>query len=382
MLNISMREKIKKSLTFFYGKSRDLIEIIFQNSANNQFRIQKEQPERFDSYIQLKRYQKRIRKVALLAFLATVFLFIGILISPVFFVPEKKSEIFIPSGRGDILISNVSKSQASVIFKTMDSANQNRPLVTAAVVEIFEDENLSKIVKRTDVQDYAVTHIVSLDGLEEGRIYYLKILASESKGMENPRKVTLWGGKEPIAVYATGSIVPTCLESGSLNIISAGSSRKEIKPATEDASNIENPISSQAGETSVFSASESSEEVESESLRVLTVANESYLHGREKVQTIISWETNLPGTSVLVYREDEVRDEKEVVISEEKVRKHAAVLTTLKPGTVYYFKVKSEDGKGEEAVSSEYSLRTPLPKDTVLEMIGGNFRALVRQMGL
>ena len=377
-----MRKKIKKALTFCYSKSKDCVEIIFQSPASNQLRLQREQAGRFGSYVQLKRYQKHIRKVALRVFLAIVFLFIGILIGPAIFTPEKSAEIFIPSGRGDILISNVSKSQASVIFKTLDSANQNKPLATSALVEVFTDEGLSELVKKTEPHDFAVTHIIPIEGLEEGKIYYLKISASESKDMEKSKEVSSWGGKEPIAVYATGDVIPTCLASGSAGVKDPALSQSETVPmgAEDPAVEITTPV--QDGESEIFMVSSSDEIEKPETLRVLGVANENYLHGREKVQTIISWETNLPGTSVLVYREEREGDEKEVRISEEKVIKHAAVLTTLKPGTVYYFKVKSEDGKGAEAVSSEYSLRTPHPKDTVLEMVGNNFKALVRQVGL
>ncbi len=368
-------------MTFCYSKSRDCVEIIFQSPANNQLRLQKEQAQRFGSYIQLKRYQKRIRKIALRVFLAAVFLLAGILISPIIFVPEKKAEIFIPSGRGDILISNVSKSQASVIFKTLDSANDNKPLATVASVEVFEDEGLSRFVKRTEVHDYAVTHIIPVEGLNEGRVYYLRILAAESQDMENAKIISSWGGKEPIAIYATGDVIPTCLAKNSIDHV-VGFIGDAQKLANDGATTAEVATVDSSDGQGIFSVSSAEEKDKAGALSVLGVQNENYLHGREKVQTIISWETNIPSTSALIYREEDEDDDKEIRINDELVTRHAAVLMTFKPGTVYYFKVKSEDSKGSMAMSSEYSLRTPRPKDTVMEMVGNNFKALVRQVGL
>ncbi len=372
-----MRKRIKRVFVLFYGKSRDYVEIIFKSPADNQMRIQKEQFGRFGSYIQLKKYQKHIRRLAFRIFLAILFLFIGILVGPAVFVPEKKAEIFIPNGRGDILISNVSKSQASVIFKTLDSANQNKPLATVSVVEIFEDENFEKIVKKTDVQDYAVTHIVPIEGLKGGKIYYIRILASETKDMDNSKTVSAWGGKEPIKIYASGDIIPTCFVEKTISAESSSDYLQNKKDSVKEIQVESIEFAKSPEEENDFL----SKKEDDNSLKILAVQNENYLHGREKVQTIISWETNFPSSSALIYRESDKEEEKEIKIDNEDMKKHAIVLMTLKTGTAYYFKVKSEDKKGNIAVSEEYSLRTPHPKDTVIEMVGNNFKELVRQMG-
>jgi F0F1-type ATP synthase epsilon subunit len=60
--------------------------------------------------------------------------------------------------------------------------------------------------------------------------------------------------------------------------------------------------------------------------------------------------------------------------------KHAAILTTFKAGTIYYFEAKSQDEKGNIAVSGEYSLHTPRPKANVLKAIVDNMEALIRQI--
>jgi len=368
-----MGKKFKKALTFCYGKSRDCVEIIFQSPASNQLRLQKKSDGRFGSYIQLKKYQKRLRKTALRVFLALIFVFVGIIVGPAIFVPEREAEIYIPSGKGDILISNVSKSQASVVFKTLDSANGNKPLATVADVEVFSDSQLQKFLKKIEAREYAVTHIVPLDGLEEGKTYYLKIKASEDKNMENSKEVNSWGGSDPIKFLAMGDVAPVCPTP-----IFASETKKDNSVGEMDMTG--EKISSSLEESGIFLASSVKSEDDGK-MRIFAVENENYLHGREKVQTIISWETNLPGDCVLIYRDEENGKENEVKSSSGMMEKHMVVLTTLKPGTVYYFKVKSQGKSGEIAVSDEYSLRTPRAKDTMLEMVGNNFKSLVRQIG-
>ncbi|HBP01172.1 MAG: hypothetical protein UX75_C0007G0041 [Candidatus Moranbacteria bacterium GW2011_GWE2_47_10] len=373
-----MRKKFKKAMTFCYSKTKDCVEIIFQSPASNQLRLQKEQAARFRSYSQLKRYQKYVRKVALRFFMGVALLFVGILMGPAIFEPERSADIYIPSGKGDILISNVSKNQASVVFKTLDAADENKPLATTAVVEAYLDPQYKTLFKSSDPQDYAVTHIVPLYGLQEGQLYYLRIKASESKSMENSKDIGLWGGSDPIVVYASGETVPTCV-----------AQTQSTADGAEGSQTAELADSVSSGEVSVAPSSENNTPKSApvsgqtkESLRIMGVQNESYLHGRDKVQTIISWETNNPSSSILIYRNDKDGKEEELKVSEEMKKEHAAVLTTLKPGEVYYFKVKSESASGESVSSSEYSLRTPRARDTILEMVGNNFKSLMDQIGL
>lgn len=60
--------------------------------------------------------------------------------------------------------------------------------------------------------------------------------------------------------------------------------------------------------------------------------------------------------------------------------RHAAVLTTLKAASTYYFSVKSVDGNGNDVVSDEHSIRTPKPQVTVSEKIVDSLKSIFQQV--
>ena len=104
------------------------------------------------------------------------------------------------------------------------------------------------------------------------------------------------------------------------------------------------------------------------------VLTDSALTQNDTVQTIISWNTDEPATTYLRYRESLTGDEKETKISDSYTTNHVAVSTLFKPGAVYYFKVKSVDESGNEAVSQDFSLLTPRQKENIIQIILSNFQ--------
>ncbi|MCR4283878.1 MAG: FG-GAP-like repeat-containing protein [Parcubacteria group bacterium] len=89
-----------------------------------------------------------------------------------------------------------------------------------------------------------------------------------------------------------------------------------------------------------------------------------------KVQTIISWTTNEPAKSKVVYWEgvDEPA-EPNVKEHDEFVTKHIVTLTNLKPGGVYRLKVESEDIAGQESISKPTAILTPKQSESVTQLI-------------
>lgn len=337
---------------------QEFVEMVFNGSAEYQIKIFKSGNKKFTSYTQLKRRQKNIRRALGLALLILISWLGGLLVAPVFFPQSAETEIYIPSGKGDILVSNVSKNQATVIFKTLDGANGNRPLATKAVVEFYEDENFTDLARRITEDEYAVTHIVAADSLQEGKVYFIKIVAQDSANPIHTKTVSTWGGgSEPIKVFTTGELVPVCVQSDKKN--------------EEKIEQVAYPIDTQQ---------EEDVENKSDKLSIESVMNESYLQPGNKVQGIISWMTNLPATTSITYREDQTGERKNLLISEDMGLKHAAVLTTLKPASVYYFTVESKDADGNVVTSEEYSLRTPRAQENIIHKIGNNFKELLIQI--
>ncbi|EKE19915.1 MAG: hypothetical protein ACD_8C00086G0006 [uncultured bacterium] len=93
----------------------------------------------------------------------------------------------------------------------------------------------------------------------------------------------------------------------------------------------------------------------------------------DKVQAIISWNTDEQSTTSVLYKEGRNAEAKEIDISEALSTNHVAVITSFKPGTVYYFNTKSVDASGNEAKSTDYALLTPRRKENIIQIIIGNF---------
>ncbi len=106
------------------------------------------------------------------------------------------------------------------------------------------------------------------------------------------------------------------------------------------------------------------------------IKTESALTQYDKVQAIINWKTNEKSKTSLVYREGKNGEDKEIKIPGDLTDTHIAVLTVLKPGLVYYFKVKAVDSSGNEAVSSDYALLTPRRKENIIQIIINNFQEI------
>ena len=354
--------RMKKLLKKLLNKiSPDIVEhydMVVHSAAENQMKIFQSKNKKFRSYSQLKRHQKRLRKIVGSIFLALLFIFIGIVLAPVVTPQEVKSEVYIPSGKADILIANVSKNQATIVFKTFDAANDNKPLATKAYVEAFEDQAYTKLAVVSEIDPYAVTHIIPVSGLVEGKTYYIRLTATDSSSEPSQKVVSSWGDiKDPIKVYAVGenTIAPACVPQTG-NVANQQPSNENNRPIS--------PIATAP--------------VDDGLLHINDVQNESHVFAGSKVQTIISWTTNFPASTVLMYREEKSNQEQELVVSGDMQKKHVAVLTTLNPESIYYFKAKAEDEKGDTLISDEYSLLTPKPVTSLVEKIKISFKSVVQ----
>ncbi|MFZ5982613.1 MAG: hypothetical protein ACOYS2_03545, partial [Patescibacteria group bacterium] len=106
------------------------------------------------------------------------------------------------------------------------------------------------------------------------------------------------------------------------------------------------------------------------------IKTDSALALSDKVQTIVTWNTDELANSSLFYREGKNGEEREIKISENPTKNHIAVLTAFKPGTVYYFKAKSTDPTGNESLSEDYALLTPRKRENIVQIIIGNFEEI------
>ena len=96
----------------------------------------------------------------------------------------------------------------------------------------------------------------------------------------------------------------------------------------------------------------------------------------EKVQTIISWKTNKPSTSRVFYEEG-ISGDKELPfmtsLEQELVKDHVVITTAFKSGKVYRIRMESIDASGGASYSSDYTIITPRPKESIIDLIIKNF---------
>lgn len=103
----------------------------------------------------------------------------------------------------------------------------------------------------------------------------------------------------------------------------------------------------------------------------------SILSGKEnKVQAIISWKTNKPTTSRVLYeagvgKGDEFKTSS--VLNQSFTYEHVMVVSGLQPGQVYRIRAESVDGQGEKAYSQDRTLITPRSKESIVDVIIENF---------
>ena len=96
----------------------------------------------------------------------------------------------------------------------------------------------------------------------------------------------------------------------------------------------------------------------------------------DKVQTIISWQTDEPSTSKVDYQEgsgsltDKLANNKEDV---ELTKNHVIILTSLRAGTVYRFIVESADNAGNINKTPIRTIITPKKTESIVDVIFKNF---------
>lgn len=95
-----------------------------------------------------------------------------------------------------------------------------------------------------------------------------------------------------------------------------------------------------------------------------------------KVQAIISWYTNEPSTSRVLYEQGAGRSDEELTqsspIDDNYARHHVVVITNFNPGAIYRFQVESTDTEGNSSRSRTYTILTPKQQESVFQVIMRN----------
>lgn len=96
----------------------------------------------------------------------------------------------------------------------------------------------------------------------------------------------------------------------------------------------------------------------------------------DRTQTVVSWNTDEPATSVVRYEEGSGSADKELANKQEDgtfSEKHVVILTNLKPGTIYRFQIESADDTGNKTVLPVRTIVTPRQTESIVDVIFKNF---------
>ena len=97
---------------------------------------------------------------------------------------------------------------------------------------------------------------------------------------------------------------------------------------------------------------------------------------KNTAQAVITWETDEPSTSKIMYEKGLSKSDKFQESTAEQtdlVTFHVMVLTKLSSATIYRFKAISTDEAGNTSLSKEFKILTPKKEESVLELIIKNF---------
>ena len=95
-----------------------------------------------------------------------------------------------------------------------------------------------------------------------------------------------------------------------------------------------------------------------------------------QLQTLISWKTDEPASSIVEYEEGPGSAETlahKTGGEEEFTKDHIVILPGFKPGTIYRVRITSGDSAGNTGVVPTRTIITPVASDTVFEIIINNF---------
>ncbi len=131
-------------------------------------------------------------------------------------------------------------------------------------------------------------------------------------------------------------------------------------------------ITDEAGNTSRSAQYSFTTENDSDGPQISVVNSRSTIvAGQDKVQTIVTWNTNEVATGKIEYAQGGIGDtfDQETPISVDFVTNHIVIVSNLKPATVYRFRVVSEDRTGNTTTSDPYVLLTPQREVSALDLI-------------
>lgn len=298
------------------------------------------------------------------------------------------------SNISSVIVESAEIGKATVVWTTeVPTTTVLEYGVSTKYGSIYEDNNISK------------THQVSLSNLKAGSAYHFLIKGEDESGNVYVSADTTFEPKSPpkikdiqaLHITEHSAIIEFTTNVPTSASVTFQDSRKDNEAqtkghpdfSTKHKIEISDLVSGLVYLYTVSARDENGTEVTSEQKSFTTgkdtkeplidqVKTDTALTQNERVQAIISWKTDEPAMTYLIYKKGKDGEEKEVPVSEILAQQHVSVITAFEQGTVYYYKVKAIDASDNEAVSNEFALLTPRRKENIVQIIVTNFYDIFR----
>ena len=299
-----------------------------------------------------------------------------------------------PSSLSSVRVTFKNLSQAVVTWHTDKDTTS---LVEYGLTTIYGQKNENK----TNTKDHEIT----IAGLQSKQIYHFRVKSTDAQGNLFASTDNTFEPKSPPQIDALQVIdvadhgakitfntdVPTDALVTYVDVADAQNSGSQGKPEfmSKHEMELKNLTSGATYSLKIRVRDEAGNETEEtfpsfqtsqdeNAPKIDQIKTSSALSQTDKVQSIISWLTDEGATSTLAYREG--RDGKDTTVnaSDKLATNHISVITSFKPGTVYYFRVKARDEAGNESTSTEYAILTPRRKENIVQIILANFQDIFK----
>jgi hypothetical protein len=291
--------------------------------------------------------------------------------------------------------------QATILWVTDKPSNSIVALSPAALYDpSFADPY---ITQTGNADELAVNHKVELLNLSPGTLYHIQVRSKAQVGPEarSIDRTFQTGAEEPVIqrvalptikekeaeiswstnVSADSIIEYTNLQTGETKVYGEqflirdhAILLKDLEPKSTYQVSIKSKDEFGAvAESSPLTFSTSIDDAPPHITRVQT---ESAISPKgDKIQTLISWQTDEPATGQVFYKEGIIQAGEFSFTPKDQALSlhHLVVVTQFKPATVYRFFVESEDSSKNKARSKDFTILTPRQTETVLQVIIKNF---------
>ncbi len=314
---------------------------------------------------------------------------------------ESSLPSLLPPTISDISVSEVAETEAKISWKTNIKGSSLVGLATKG--EYREEADKPYPVEQSGQEEAVKEHSVVVTGLTPNTLYHYQVRSKTlvgTLGKSLDRTFTTKAGKiKPFISGTTNSsfIVSWTTDAPATSIVEykdvvTGAVNKKDTAAmvTKHEMLIENLPQGATYEVRVSGVNADDNVLSAEPVKVVikrdvsmpVISNfkaESFVvPGRtDRIQTVVSWLTDEPATSIVDYSEGSLQDVNDLTSRYEDTKNlslnHTVALLNLKPKTVYTMLITSVDKFGNKAKLGPRTLITPQEAQSILDVILGNF---------